>query len=159
VTKFVRSFGAPPGEADDLVQEVFIRAWRALGDYDRRRPFRAWLFQIALNRTRDAYRRRKVRDFFFGAKELDEGVLQVGDETPDPETQTHDRRVLADVAAALADLPEDQRAALVLTSVSGLSYPEAAAAMGVTVKAIEGRIARARQRLTRRPDAPHKKYP
>jgi RNA polymerase sigma-70 factor (ECF subfamily) len=148
VAKLTRAYGAPASEAEDIVQEVFLAAWRRLADYDRLRPFRAWLFAIALNRVRDMARRRKVRAFFFGATELDEGAHQVGGELPDPETQTHHRLALEQVSRRLDGLPEDLRTALVLTAVTGLSYQEAAASLNITVKALEGRITRARKRLS-----------
>jgi len=147
VAKLTRAYGAPPSEVEDVVQEVFLAAWRRLADYDRNRPFRAWLFAIALNRVRDMARRRRVRAFFFGATELDEGVTQIETETVDPETEAHHRLALEAVSRRIATLPEDQRTALVLTAITGLSYQEAAASLKITVKALEGRIARARKRL------------
>lgn len=147
VAKLTRAYRAPASEVEDVVQEVFLSAWRRLADYDRQRPFRAWLFAIALNRVRDMARRRRVRAFFFGASELDDGATRIEAEAPDPETQAHHRLALEEVSRRIANLPEDQRTALVLTAVSGLSQQDAAAALKITVKALEGRIARARQRL------------
>lgn len=147
VAKLTRAYGAPTFEVEDVVQEVFVAAWRRLADYDHQRPFRAWLFAIALNRVRDLSRRRRVRAFFFGASELDEGATRIEGEAPDPETQAHHRLALEQVSRAIATLPEGLRTALVLTAVSGLSYQDAAASLKITVKALEGRIARARKRL------------
>ncbi|OYW98166.1 MAG: hypothetical protein B7Z12_20320 [Caulobacter vibrioides] len=67
---------------------------------------------------------------------------------PDPETQIDHRLALERVSRRLDDLPEALRTALVLTAVTGLSYQEAAASLNITVKALEGRIARARKRLS-----------
>jgi len=150
VAKLTRAYGAPVFEVEDIVQEVFVAAWRRLADYDRQRPFRAWLFAIALNRVRDMARRRRVRAFFFGAAELDEGAARIEAEAPDPETQAHHRLALEEVSRQIAGLPEDLRTALVLTAVTGLSYQDAAASLKITVKALEGRIARARKRLAAR---------
>lgn len=147
VAKLTRAYGAPSAEIEDIVQEVFVAAWRRLADYDRARPFRAWLFAIALNRVRDLARRRRVRAFFFGAAELDESATRIANEAPDPEDQAHHRLALEQVSKRLASLPEDLRTALVLTAVTGLSYQDAAASLHITVKALEGRIARARRRL------------
>lgn len=147
VAKLTRAYGAPVSEVEDVVQEVFLAAWRKLADYDHQRPFRAWLFAIALNRVRDIARRRKVRAFFFGASELNEGATRIEAEAPDPETQAHHRLALEKVSERLSVLPQDLRTALILTAVTGLSYQDAAASLNITVKALEGRIARARKRL------------
>jgi RNA polymerase sigma-70 factor (ECF subfamily) len=63
-----RAFGMPETDVDDVVQESFIAAWRNLAQYDPARPFRGWLFRIALNKMRDLRRRHRVRAFLFGGR-------------------------------------------------------------------------------------------
>ncbi|CAH0447043.1 RNA polymerase sigma factor CnrH [Ralstonia syzygii subsp. syzygii] len=146
-----RSFGIPATDIDDVVQDTFVAAWRALGDYDDTRPFRAWLFQIGLNKMRDLYRFRKVRHFLFGADDLEhaESAHSPGltDPRPGPERHIAARRELARVVAVLDKLDRGSREAIVLTAIVGMSQPEAAAALGMSLKAIEGRISRARAKL------------
>ena len=144
----VRTYGVPEGEAEDVAQDAFVAAWRALGDYDPARPFRAWLFHIGLNKARDWRRKRRVRSFFFGAAALDEPeALAVETGEPDPESAAHDRRRLARVRAAVARLPDETRDVFVLTTAGGLTYAEAGEALGLSVKAVEGRLLRARRQL------------
>lgn len=143
-----RSFGIPATDIDDIVQETFVAAWRSLSDYDADRPFRAWLYRIALNKMRDLHRFRKVRHFLFGAFDLDDPDLGgLDDGLPGPERAVSARRELARVNATLGRLERGQREAIVLTALVGLSQVEAADAMGITPKALEGRVARARTRL------------
>lgn len=143
-----RSFGIPETDVDDVLQETFVAAWRALDDYDETRPFRAWLFRIGMNKMRDLYRFRKVRHFLFRAFDLYGSEMPtIEDWGPGPEREATARIELTRVAKTLEKLPEDQRAAIVLTAIVGLSQPEAAAALGVTLKALEGKISRARNKL------------
>ncbi|AJW47594.1 MAG: sigma-70 family RNA polymerase sigma factor [Ralstonia sp.] len=149
-----RSFGIPETDIDDVVQDTFVAAWRALGDYDEARPFRAWLFHIGLNKMRDLRRFRRVRHFLFGAEDLtDPERPALADPDPGPERRASARRELARVVAVLDGLDANSREAIVLTAIVGMSQPEAAAALGMTPKAIEGRIGRARAKLAALIDA------
>lgn len=144
-----RSFGLPETDIDDVVQEAFVAAWRHLGEYDARRPFRGWLFRIALNKMRDLRRFRRVRRFFFGAGGLDSlETLAQRDPGPDPERQVIAIVDLQSVQKVLEQLDRELREAIVLTAIVGLSQPEAAMALGTSVKSIEGRVARARRCLS-----------
>jgi RNA polymerase sigma factor CnrH len=143
-----RGFGLPETDIDDVVQEAFVAAWRHLGDYDATRSFRGWLFRIALNKMRDLHRFRRVRRFLFGAVSLDSAEsLSLPDDEPDAERQAIACADLRAVQKVLDGLDRDLREAIVLTAVVGLSQPEAAAALGASVKSVEGRVARARRRL------------
>lgn len=144
-----RSFGIPECDIDDVVQEAFVAAWHGLDDFDQDRSFRAWLFSIAMNKMRDLYRFRRVRYFFFGAQDLSDPAVSdtVPDEVPGPERQVAARRNLARVISTLGKLDARAREAIVLTSIVGMPVSEAAASLGITVKALEGRVARARAKL------------
>ncbi|TSP14635.1 MULTISPECIES: RNA polymerase sigma factor [Cupriavidus] len=144
-----RSFGVPETDIDDVVQDTFVAAWHALDDFDPDRPFRAWLFRIGLNKMRDLYRFRRVRQFLFGAEDLGEMELAggVANEEPGPEQRVAARRDLARVIRTLDKLDRSSREAIVLTAIVGMSQPEAAAVLGMSAKAVEGRIARARAKL------------
>ncbi|TQS43597.1 sigma-70 family RNA polymerase sigma factor [Cryptosporangium phraense] len=122
--------------ADDLTQETYLRAFRALPGFAARASVRTWLLGIA-RRTCADHLRTVVR-----RRRLDE-VLRArlsGAVTPDPAG--------ASATADLLDrLPPDRRAAFVLTQLTGLSYAEAAALEGVPIGTIRSRVARAREDL------------
>lgn len=141
-----RAFGMPETDVDDVVQESFIAAWRNLAQYDPARPFRGWLFRIAINKMRDLRRRRRVRAFLFGAHRLDERP-DMADDAPDQERLAMAVSELAHIRARLGSLEGGLGEALVLTAIVGMSQPEAALALGISVKSIEGRVARARIKL------------
>lgn len=124
------------GAADDLTQEAYLRAFRALPAFQARSGARTWLFGIArrtcADHLRTVIRRRRLDD-----------VLRrraVAESAPDP----------ASVSSAndlLAQLAEERRGAFVLTQLLGLSYEEAAQVEGVPVGTIRSRVARARSQL------------
>jgi len=145
LSALVAAYGVPSSEAEDVTQEGFIAAWRALADYDASRPFRAWLYQIALNKARDWRRRRKVRAFFFGAVALDATeALAVEDSGPKPEAQASDANLQQIVRAAVAELPDDLKSPFLLTAFAEMTQSETAEALGISQKAVEGRLKRAR---------------
>ncbi len=141
---------ADPEEALDLVQETFVAAHRALGRYDRARPMRSWLSTIALNKCRDWRRRREVRRLFAFALPLDAGSVEVPEDRAPPDIEAADRAEVRRVARAIAELPAALREPLVLRTVEDLSQAETAAILGLTEKAVETRVRRARARLSER---------
>ncbi|MEJ2408199.1 MAG: RNA polymerase sigma factor [Novosphingobium sp.] len=137
-----------PDEADalDVTQECFVAAFAALRRYDPARPFRSWLLRIALNKCRDWGRRRAVRAFFTFAKPLDD-ALAVADSAPDPESALSASQEMERLRKAIAALPSALKDPLLLCAIEGLSQDEAAQVLGVSRKAVETRIYRARQKL------------
>jgi RNA polymerase sigma-70 factor (ECF subfamily) len=149
IAKAARGFGLPETDIDDVLQEAFVATWRRLCDYDPARPFRAWLFQIAINKMRDIRRHRRVRGFLFGAATLDDGAAQgVADDAPGPEQHALASQELVHIRSVLDGLDRDLREALVLTAIVGMSQVEAAIALNTSQKGIEGRVARARRQLS-----------
>ncbi len=146
VFRLVRATIGESAEAIDVTQETFIAAFAALKRYDPDRPFIAWLKRIALNKCRDWARRRTVRSFFTRAVPL-EDALSIADDAALADTQAADRAELARVSAAITRLPARLREVLLLRAVDGLSQAEAADVLGVTEKAIETRLYRARAKL------------
>ena len=146
VFRLVRATIGESAEAIDVTQETFISAFAVLKRYDPDRPFIAWLKRIALNKCRDWARRRTVRSFFTRAVPL-EDALSIADDAALADTQAADRAELARVSAAITRLPARLREVLLLRAVDGLSQAEAADVLGVTEKAIETRLYRARAKL------------
>ncbi len=139
---------ADPDEALDVVQETFLSAYRALARYDPVRPMASWLAAIALNRCRDRARRRALRQFFFGARPVDDLADTVAAGDPDPAQSAADRQELAQVRLAIARLPASLREPLLLCTVEEMRHADAAALLGISPKAVETRIRRARAKLT-----------
>jgi RNA polymerase sigma-70 factor (ECF subfamily) len=143
---------ADADEALDLVQESFVAAYRALRHYDAARPMRGWLITIALNKCRDWARRRKVRRIFSFALPLDGAAEAIAEDRPLHDIEAADREELARTRRAIAGLPTTLREVLVLRAIDGQSQAEAAAILGVTEKAVETRLRRARAKLSERLD-------
>ncbi len=147
VFRFVRAHIGHEEEALDVTQESFVSAFAALGRYDRGRSFRNWLLSIAINKCRDWGRRRAVRKLFTFASPLDEAFC-VADPDPDPEQVAIADQGVARIKAALSDLPVKLRNPILLCSIEGLSQDQAAQVLGISRKAVETRIYRARQKLS-----------
>jgi RNA polymerase sigma-70 factor, ECF subfamily len=125
-----------PDEADDVTQDTFVRAWRALPGYRGDSSARTWLLSIARRACADAVRRNVRRRRLV---ELVAGGAGTG--------ATADGSGAHALGAMVDELPRDQRVAFVLTQIVGCSYAEAAEACGVPVGTIRSRVARAREQL------------
>ncbi|WP_199555769.1 RNA polymerase sigma factor [Sandaracinobacteroides hominis] len=146
IYRTLRRLTGDPDEAYDLAQEAFVSAWRNIARFDPERPFLPWVQRIALNKVRDAARRRAVRRFLLGPATDDE-VLRVVDDAPLQDAQLEGRQAVAQLDRAIADLPYALRAPLVLTALEGLSHAEAGTQLGISAKAVETKVARARRQL------------
>jgi RNA polymerase sigma-70 factor (ECF subfamily) len=135
-----------PGAAEELVQEAFLRVYRARERYEPDARFSTWLYRIATNLALNELRRPRRRDPHesLGDEHGLEAPLPASDELADARQRA--RRL----EAALAELPERQRAALWLSAVEGLSYAEVAASLEVSESAVKALVHRARSRLADR---------
>ena len=122
--------------AEDIAQEAFLAAIRRLDRFDRSRPFGAWLYRIVVNATIDAKRKRK-------RTATDELVEAGWDGTASAEAIV----ALRELSSWIAELPDEQQAALVLKAVEGLSSAEAAEILECSEGAVEQRLVRARAAL------------
>jgi len=130
-------------DAEDVLQEVFVAAHAAILADDREIVVRPWLHRIARNRCLNHLRRRVVE----GRESMD--FHPDGDGITTAEL-VHDREELRAILGDLDELPETQRAVLVLRQLGGLSYAEIAAMTGATVPAVRSRLVRARLTLATR---------
>lgn len=126
-------------EAEDVTQEAFLRAWKAMPDWQPRARFSTWLHRVVLNLCYD--RLRKHRETLMA--EPPERV----DPAPKPDEAVEQTQRMAHLSAAIDALPERQRAALSLCALDGRSNIEAAEIMEVSVEALESLLARARRTL------------
>jgi RNA polymerase sigma-70 factor, ECF subfamily len=134
-------------EAEDVAQEVFVRVYRNARRFDPRALFSTWLFQIARNAALDRAKSRSRSGFFQSLEVSDEKVPMIG---KNPAEELQSLEVSGQIAAAVAELPEEQRAALVLAEYEGRSYEEIAAIMKCSEKSVDSRLYRARQFLRER---------
>jgi RNA polymerase sigma-70 factor (ECF subfamily) len=129
---------------DDMAQEVFIKAYQALPRFRFESSFYTWLYRIAVNRSRDEIRRRKVRRFF-SFQPLDEGVEK---EIHDRFTHPADSRDTEElVSMGLQLLPEKFRTAVILKDIEGLPYEEIADVMQCEIGTVKSRLSRGRAML------------
>lgn len=134
---FLRGRVGDDAEADDLLQEVFIRVHQNLCCLPQPEKMDAWIYQIARNLVIDHYRKRRV------SVELPEN-LAIEDKLPEEDQQA----VLAlSLKEMVNDLPEPYRQALLLTEYQGLSQVELAVHLGLSVSAAKSRVQRAREKL------------
>ena len=130
-------------DASDIAQDTFVALFRSLDRFDTGRPFLAWAFVIARNKARD-YHRRQVALRWVG---IDEHLDRTASAQPDPEQETGDRQDLARAGAVIRTLPEGLRTPLLLSTMEGLSHEEIGEVMGLSIKAVEVRVYRARKLL------------
>ena len=147
--RLLRRLSGDPDEAYDLLQETFVALWSALDRFDATRPFAGWARRIAVNKSRDWARRRTVRRWISAFLPTGDDAALVADRSPSPEVVIGDTIELRRTESAIAGLPASLREALVLTAIEGLSQRQAAEVLGISEKAVETRIGRARASLTR----------
>ncbi len=137
--------GGSRTDAEDALQDVFLRAYHALRADDRPIALRAWLYRVAHNRCIDHLRRPVPRE---------EDVLDVSrTPTADPLAETERRDDLRRLVADVRRLPEHQRSALLMRELEGLSYADLATALDVTVPAVKSLLVRARMGLAEAQEA------
>ncbi len=129
-------------EAEEVVQETFLRAWRSLGRFEGRSQFFTWLYRIGINEANRTHERRSARPVSSAAR----GRPAAARPTPATHRRPAPRRMTCAHAleAAIMDLPMDYRMPLVLRDVEGLSTTEAARAMELGEAAFKSRLHRAR---------------
>ncbi len=141
-----------PHEAQDVVQETFVHAWRGLSRYDPERPLAPWLFRVATNacltRCRSR-RRRRAREHAAGDLE----PLERPGRGPGPEARVDAREAEAAVSAAVLDLPPIYRAVVTLFYLRELSLEDVARVLGIPEGTAKVRLFRARALLSARLEA------
>jgi RNA polymerase sigma-70 factor (ECF subfamily) len=147
VSRFVRD----PHEVQDVTQEAFIKAWRALAGFRGESQFYTWLYRVAINTAKNYLVSRKRRppgvdidlDDAVYIESLDEhGALR---DIASPEHQAMSEELHAAVNRAIRNLPEELRSALTLREFDGLSYEEIAEVMECPIGTVRSRIFRARE--------------
>jgi RNA polymerase sigma-70 factor, ECF subfamily len=152
VVKLVARLLRDPTEAEDVAQEAFVKAYRALGSFRGDSAFYTWLYRIAVNTARNsiASRQRRPLDYEADLSENEQTAVESRmRHTDTPEANVLSEEIRSTVNRAVEQLPEDLRTAIVLREVEGLSYEEIAAAMDCPVGTVRSRIFRAREAIDR----------
>lgn len=150
VMRFVRDHA----EAEDVTQEAFIKAYRALPNFRGESAFYTWLYRIGVNAAKNwlianGRRMPTVSDISGDdAEGIDDGGLLRDDETP--ERVLMSKQIGATVNAAMDALPDDLRTAISLREIDGLSYEEIAEVMNCPIGTVRSRIFRAREAIATR---------
>ena len=144
-------------EASDLTQETFLKAFRSIGRFRGESELRTWLFRIAINESKNRFRwwKRRRRDVTISIEAtVGNSDLTISDsladssQSPEDSTLANEREYA--LKAALLEMPDIFREAVILCDVEGLSYEETADALGVRLGTVKSRISRGREELRRR---------
>jgi RNA polymerase sigma-70 factor (ECF subfamily) len=144
-------------EAGDLTQETFMRALRSVKGFRGDSGLKTWLFRIAINESRNRFRwwKRRKRDLTISLDAtIGESDTPLSDTLADRSISPEDAALTGEreyaLKAALLELPEVYREAIILCDIEGMSYEETAAALGVNLGTVKSRISRGRRELRER---------
>ncbi len=153
VLKLVMRYIRDAMEAEDVAQEAFIKAYRALPGFRGDSAFYTWLYRIAINTAKNALVSAKRRPIDYSLDLQDPEQFELQARLKDGETPEHlvlTEEIRETVNGAMAELPEDLKTAIVLREIDGLSYEEIAAAMDCPVGTVRSRIFRAREAIDKK---------
>ncbi len=136
-------------EVHDIVQETFIKAYRALANFRGESAFYTWLYRIGINTAKNYLANNNKHMVISGDIVVGDGeVLDILEQIPDnltPEADLINKEILLTVKTAVASLPEDLRRAIILREMEGLPYEEIAQIMDCPIGTVRSRIFRARE--------------
>lgn len=143
-----------PSDIEDIAQETFIKAYRALPDFRGDSAFYTWLYRIAINTARNWHVALSRRPQAIDPVQTDEGETfdQIDNLTDinTPEALLVSRQVAATINQAMQELPDDLRTAILLREVEGMSYEDIAQTMQCPIGTVRSRIFRAREAIAKK---------
>jgi RNA polymerase sigma-70 factor, ECF subfamily len=155
VFRLISRFVADPASAEDIAQETFLRAYRAIGNFRGDSQFYTWLYRIAVNTAkRSALTCARSPVFPENSQNPEQDETFPRQEQlssmDTPEAVMASRELVNAVNAAMEELPEELRSAIMLREIEGLSYEEISHMLGCPVGTVRSRIFRARESIARR---------
>jgi RNA polymerase sigma-70 factor (ECF subfamily) len=142
-----------PADADDLLQETFLKAYRFWDKYEPGTNIRAWLFRIMKNSYINRYRKETKEPATVDYNEIENFYATVKDRASDSndlQETLYGNLLDDDVASAVSDLPEDFRTVVILCDIEGLSYEEIAGFVDIPLGTVRSRLHRGRKLLRER---------
>jgi RNA polymerase sigma-70 factor (ECF subfamily) len=136
-------------DAEDIVQETFLRAWKQIGKFDGRASFGTWLHRICANCSLDRIRVRQRKQEQWTAEDAADPMAQLASEAPSPERLAASSQIAAMLVPAFNELSEMERAAFMLRHYAGMGIDDIAAALGVQPGSAKHSVFRAVQKLRR----------
>lgn len=152
LAKLVARYVQDSGEIEDVCQEAFIKAYRAIGSFRGESAFYTWLYRIAVNTAKNyliSQGRRPPKSDLDAEEVVNSPAGVVMQETATPEANVLTKEMAEVVTRAVEQLPEDLRMAITLREIEGLSYDEIAEVMNCPIGTVRSRIFRARDAIDR----------
>jgi len=149
IQNLVSRFVHDPVEAQDVTQEAFLKAYRALGNFRGDSAFYTWIYRIAINTAKNylVAQDRRPPDGDIDAEEAEQYMDSGLHDIDSPERLLLTEEIQRTVIKAIEDLPDDLRTAITLRELEGLSYEEIASSMDCPVGTVRSRIFRAREAI------------
>lgn len=155
VANLISRYVYDSGEIEDITQEVFVKAYRAIGGFRGDSAFYTWLYRIAINTAKNHLVAQSRRPPSTDVEAQDAELTEAGHnlrEVGTPESNLLSRELAQRVAKAVQELPEELRTAITLRELEGLSYEEIATVMECPIGTVRSRIFRAREAIDKQID-------
>jgi RNA polymerase sigma-70 factor, ECF subfamily len=150
IVQLVNRYVKDNSEAQDVAQEAFIKAYRALGSFRGESAFYTWLYRIAINTAKNYLVSRSRRSSDYQVDVQDAEAIENAPQLQGLETPEHNllgEEIVKTIQTAIENLPEEMRVAIMLREFEGMSYEEIAEAMDCPVGTVRSRIFRAREAI------------
>lgn len=150
IVHLVNRYVKDPSEAQDVAQDTFIKAYKALGDFRGDSAFYTWLYRIAINTAKNYLLSRSRRHSDYEVDMQDAEQVENAPQLKDIETPEHqlmNEQIIGVIKSAIERLPEEMRIAITLREFEGMSYEEIAEAMDCPIGTVRSRIFRAREAI------------